>query len=302
MSIEIGIHGGQQDVSMDELRRMWKFADRSGFDFISLWDHFYEAPPVDGNAPVFEAIAGMATLAADTVNAKIGCHVLCVTYRNPGLLANSIMTIDHVSHGRVEVGLGAGWQVPEHLAYGFPFDSPKERSDRLEEGIEVLRMLFSQDVSNFDGNYYQLRDAKLNPPPVQEKIPIVVGGRGKRRTLPTAARLADGWNVPYVTVEEFTRLNALLDEICQIENRDPTNLHRSVNLHMRMGTSAKHAAQIQSERGLAEGVVGGTHQEAIETIKAYEEAGADRVSIAIRPPIEWESLQAFAEEVIPAVK
>jgi len=302
MSIEIGIHGGQQDVSIDELRRMWKFADRSGFDFISLWDHFYEAPPVDGNAPVFEAIAGMATLAADTVNAKIGCHVLCVTYRNPGLLANSIMTIDHVSHGRVEVGLGAGWQVPEHLAYGFPFDSPKERSDRLEEGIEVLRMLFSQDVSNFDGNYYQLRDAKLNPPPVQEKIPIVVGGRGKRRTLPTAARLADGWNVPYVTVEEFTRLNALLDEICQIENRDPTNLHRSVNLHMRMGTSAKHAAQIQSERGLAEGVVGGTHQEAIETIKAYEEAGADRVSIAIRPPIEWESLQAFAEEVIPAVK
>ena len=302
MSIEIGIHGGQQDVSIDELRRMWKFADRSGFDFISLWDHFYEAPPVDGNAPVFEAIAGMATLAADTVNAKIGCHVLCVTYRNPGLLANSIMTIDHVSHGRVEVGLGAGWQVPEHLAYGFPFDSPKERSDRLEEGIEVLRMLFSQDVSNFDGNYYQLRDAKLNPPPVQEKIPIVVGGRGKRRTLPTAARLADGWNVPYVTVEEFTRLNALLDEICQIENRDPTNLHRSVNLHMRMGTSAKHAAQIQSERGLAEGVVGGTYQEALETIKAYEEAGADRVSIAIRPPIEWESLQAFAEEVIPAVK
>ena len=163
-------------------------------------------------------------------------------------------------------------------------------------------MLFSQDVSNFDGNYYQIRDAKLNPPPVQQKIPIVVGGRGKRRTLPTAARLADGWNVPYVTVEEFTRLNALLDEICQIENRDPTNLHRSVNLHMRMGTSAKHAAQIQSERGLAEGVVGGTHQEAIETIKAYEEAGADRVSIAIRPPIEWESLQAFAEEVIPAVK
>ena len=302
MSIEIGIHGGQQDVSIDELRRMWKFADRSGFDFISLWDHFYEAPPVDGNAPVFEAIAAMATLASDTVNAKIGCHVLCVTYRNPGLLANSIMTIDHVSHGRVEVGLGAGWQIPEHLAYGFPFDSPKERSDRLEEGIEVLRMLFSQNVSNFDGNYYQLRDAKLNPRPVQERIPIVVGGRGKRRTLPTAARLADGWNVPYVTVEEFTRLNVFLDEICQIENRDPANLHRSVNLHMRMGTSAKHAVQIQSERGLAEGVVGGTCQEAIETIKAYEQAGADRVSIAIRPPIEWESLQAFAEEVIPAIK
>ena len=82
MSIEIGIHGGQQDIAIDELRMMWKFSDQSGFDFISLWDHFYEAPPIDGNASVFEAIAGMATLAADTVNARIGCHVLCVTYRN----------------------------------------------------------------------------------------------------------------------------------------------------------------------------------------------------------------------------
>ncbi|HIN72743.1 MAG TPA: LLM class flavin-dependent oxidoreductase, partial [Dehalococcoidia bacterium] len=139
MAVKIGIHGGQQDIEMDELRRMWRFADSNGFDFISLWDHFYEAPPIDGDSPVFEAIAGMAALAAETENARIGCHVLCVTYRNPGLLANSIMTIDHISHGRVEVGLGAGWQVPEHMAYGYPFDSPKARSDRLEEGIEALR-------------------------------------------------------------------------------------------------------------------------------------------------------------------
>ena len=111
MAVKIGIHGGQQDIEMDELRRMWRFADSNGFDFISLWDHFYEAPPIDGDSPVFEAIAGMAALAAETENARIGCHVLCVTYRNPGLLANSIMTIDHISHGRVEVGLGAGWQT-----------------------------------------------------------------------------------------------------------------------------------------------------------------------------------------------
>ena len=100
MAVKIGIHGGQQDIEMDELRRMWRFADSNGFDFISLWDHFYEAPPIDGDSPVFEAIAGMAALAAETENARIGCHVLCVTYRNPGLLANSIMTIDHISHGR----------------------------------------------------------------------------------------------------------------------------------------------------------------------------------------------------------
>ena len=83
MAVKIGIHGGQQDIEMDELRRMWRFADSNGFDFISLWDHFYEAPPIDGDSPVFEAIAGMAALAAETENARIGCHVLCVTYHRP---------------------------------------------------------------------------------------------------------------------------------------------------------------------------------------------------------------------------
>ena len=302
MSLRIGLHTGQQNIEMDELRRLWRFADTNGFDFISVWDHFYEAPPTDGNTPEFEAIAAMAALAAETQNARIGCHVLCVTYRNPGLLANSIMTIDHISHGRVELGIGAGWHVAEHAAYGFDFDSPRVRSDRLEEGIQALRMLLTQEVSNFSGTHFQLQDAKLYPRPVQDRVPIVVGGRGERRTLPTAARLADGWNVPYITLSEFTRLNAVMDELCQIEGRDPADLDRSVNLHMRMGTDAAHAARIEQRLGSVQGAVTGNPQQTIETIKTYEEAGANRVSVAIRPPVEWEALQAFVEEVIPALK
>ena len=302
MSVRIGLHTGQQNIEMDELRRLWRFADNNGFDFISVWDHFYEAPPTDGNTPEFEAIAAMAALAAETQNARIGCHVLCVTYRNPGLLANSIMTIDHISHGRVELGIGAGWHVAEHAAYGFDFDSPRVRSDRLEEGIQALRMLLTQEVSNFSGTHFQLQDAKLYPRPVQDRVPIVVGGRGERRTLPTAARLADGWNVPYITLSEFTRLNAVMDELCQIEGRDPADLDRSVNLHMRMGTDAAHAARIEQRLGSVQGAVTGNPQQTIETIKTYEEAGANRVSVAIRPPVEWEALQAFVEEVIPALK
>ena len=302
MSLRIGLHTGQQNIEMDELRRLWRFADNNGFDFISVWDHFYEAPPTDGNTPEFEAIAAMAALAAETQNARIGCHVLCVTYRNPGLLANSIMTIDHISHGRVELGIGAGWHVAEHAAYGFDFDSPRVRSDRLEEGIQALRMLLTQEVSNFSGTHFQLQDAKLYPRPVQDRVPIVVGGRGERRTLPTAARLADGWNVPYITLSEFTRLNAVMDELCQIEGRDPADLDRSVNLHMRMGTDAAHAARIEQRLGSVQGAVTGNPQQTIETIKTYEEAGANRVSVAIRPPVEWEALQAFVEEVIPGLK
>ena len=302
MSLRLGLHTGQQNIEMEELRRLWRYADEHGFDFISVWDHFYEAPPIDGNTPEFEAIALMATLAAETRNARIGCHVLCMTYRNPGLLANSIMTIDHVSNGRIELGIGAGWHVAEHEAYGFPFDGPGVRSDRLEEGVQVLRMLLTQEVSNHSGTHFQLNDAKLYPRPVQDRVPIVVGGRGQRRTLPTAARLADGWNVAYVTLEDFQGLNAALDELCEINGRDPAELDRSVNLHMRMGTDSEHAARIERERGSIAGAVSGTSEQAIETIKTYEEAGADRVSVAIRPPVEWDALQAFVEEVIPALR
>jgi alkanesulfonate monooxygenase SsuD/methylene tetrahydromethanopterin reductase-like flavin-dependent oxidoreductase (luciferase family) len=244
----------------------------------------------------------MATLAADTRNARIGCHVFCVTYRNPGLLANSIMTIDHVSNGRVELGIGAGWHAAEHAAYGYPYDSPKIRSDRLEEGVQALRLLLTQDSSDYSGDYYKLEAAKLYPRPMQARIPIVVGGRGERRTLPTAARLADGWNVAYIDAEEFRRLNGTLDVLCERDDRDPAQLERSINLHMRMGTNAVHAARIERERGSITGGVAGTPQQAIETIRGYQEAGAARVSIAIRPPVEWDALEAFVDEVMPAFR
>lgn len=302
MSLKLGIHTGQQNISMDELRRLWRFADANGFDFISIWDHFYDAPHVDLNAPVFEAIACLATIAAETQRARIGCHVFCATYRNPALLAKSIVTIDHISHGRVELGIGAGWHEPEHRAFGYPFGSPKERSDRLEEAVQVLRLLLTQEVSSFAGTYYQLNEAHFFPRPVQPRLPIVVGGRGEQRTLRTAARYADGWNVPYISVEEFQRLNGVLDAHCERIGRDPAELERSINLHMRMGVNAEHAARIQRERGPAQGALAGTPQQAIETLKAYEAAGAARVSIAIRPPVEWDALQAFVEEVMPAVR
>lgn len=311
MALKIGLHTGQQDIEMDELRKLWRFADANGWDFISIWDHLYEAPPIDGTHPSFEAVAAMATLAAETENVRIGCHVFCMNYRNPGLLANSIMTIDHVSHGRVELGLGAGWHEQEHTAYGFAFPPIKERLDRLEEGIQVLRLLFTQEHSNYSGTHYQLNDAMLYPRPVQERLPLVVGGRGEKRTLRIAARHADGWNVPYINVAEYERLSGVLDMWCEREDRDPATIERSVNLHMHMGANAADAARIAETRGEAlsaggrapaQGALRGDPQQAIETLKYYQEAGADRVSVAIRPPVEWDALQAFADEVIPAVR
>ena len=310
MALKVGVHTGQQDIEMDELRRLWRFADQNGFDFISIWDHFYEAPPIDGTHPAFEAVAAMSVIAAETENVRIGCHVFCMQYRNPALLANSMMTLDHVSHGRIEVGVGAGWHVPEHRAYGYPFRPTKDRMDQLEESAQILKLLFSEEAPSFEGQFYSIEEARLEPRPVQQPIPIVVGGRGEKRTLRIAARWADGWNVPYINLEEFARLNGVLDMWCEREERDPEEIERSINLHMHMGANTADAERIQQRAGDAlaaggrmptTGALSGTPQQAIETLKAHEQAGAARVSIAIRPPIEWDALQAFAEEVIPAV-
>jgi F420-dependent oxidoreductase-like protein len=302
MALRLGVHSGQQNIEMDELRRLWRFVDQNGFDFLSIWDHFYQAPPVEGYSPEFEAIACMAAMAVETEHVQLGCHVFCMGYRNPGLLANSLLTIDHLTHGRLEAGIGAGWHVAEHEAYGFRFPPVKERMDRLEEGVQVLRLLFTQERSDFQGEYYQLNDARLDPRPLQERIPIVIGGRGEKRTLRIAARHADGWNVPYINCEEFERLNGVLDMWCEREDRDPATIERSVNLHMHMGASAADAERIAAERPSIPGAVSGTSQQVIETIKTYEQAGASRVSIAIRPPVEWDALQAFVEEVMPALR
>jgi F420-dependent oxidoreductase-like protein len=305
MALKLGVHTGQQDIELDELRRVWRYVDQNGWDFLSIWDHFYEAPPIDGTSPAFEAIACMALMAAETEHVRLGCHVFCMNYRNPGLLAKSLLTIDHASHGRLEVGLGAGWHVQEHEAYGFTFPSVKERLDRLEEGVQVIRSLFTEERSNYEGEYYSLNDATLYPRPVQERIPLVIGGRGEKRTLKLAAQYADGWNVPYINLEEYERLNGVLDEWCERLDRDPTEMERSVNLHMLMGVNEPDAERIRTERaGLFGGGGGlsGPPQQAIEMLKRYQGAGAARVSIAIRPPVEWDPLQAFVEEVMPAMR
>lgn len=302
MALRLGVHAGQQDIAMDELRELWRYIDGAGFDWISVWDHFYEAPPIDGNSPAFEAIAAMAALSVETTNVRVGCLVFCMGYRNPGLLANALTTIDHLSHGRLSVGVGAGWHEPEHEAYGFDFDPIGVRMSRLEEGVQALRLLLTEERSNFDGRFYRLSDARLYPRPVQPRVPIIVGGRGEKRTLRIAARHADGWNVPYVGSEEFVRLSGVLDMWCEKEQRDPATIERTVNLHFHMGATRADADRIANEKRGWPGAITGTARQAIEQIAPYAEAGAAGVNIAIRPPVDRDALRAFAEEVIPAFR
>ncbi len=309
--MQFGLHIGQQNITMDECRRLWRWADTAGFDWVDVWDHFYEAPPIDGEGSCFEATTCMAAIACETTNCRIGVLVLGMNYRHPAVLANALVTIDHLSGGRLEIGLGAGWHEMEYRAYGIPFRPIKERMDMLEEGVQVVRLLTTQERSNFEGNYYRLENAACKPRPVQARPRIWIGGNGEKRTLRIAARHGDGWNTPYTSPEEFKRLSGVLDMWCEKEGRDPASIERNVNLsfHMAANASGLAAAEQQyrdtwgaaAEPMRARGVVTGLPDQALDLVSRYAEAGAARVNIAIRPPVDWDALHAWAENVIPAL-
>ena len=192
MALTFGVHTGQQNCSLEELRRLWRFVDQAGFDWLSVWDHFYEAPFIDGNGSCFETVSILTLLAADTSKVRVGCLVFCISYRHPAVLAKAFATIDHVSNGRLEVGLGSGWHEPEYRDYGIPFPAIGVRQDQLEEAVQIVRSLLTQDSTTFAGKYFQVQNARCNPKPLQQRLPLWIGGGGEKRTLRTAVRYADG--------------------------------------------------------------------------------------------------------------
>lgn len=308
--VSLGVHVGQQNMSMEDMRALWRRADES-MDWISAWDHFYEAPPQGGTVDHFEAIATLAALACETSRARLGCLVFYVGYRNLGQLAKAVTTIDHLSHGRFELGLGAGWHELEAKAYGYPFPSAGQRLDMLEEAVPVMRSLLTDERTTHAGEWFQLDDASCLPRPVQDRMPIWVGGTGEKRTLPIVARHADGWNAAYVPPAEFRRLNDRLDELCEREGRDPSTIRRAVNLQFMLATddAAATAAReaVEAQWGavaprVMEGGLTGTPDQAVERIAEYVAAGADAVNIALRAPWQPEALDAWFDEVVPQVR
>jgi F420-dependent oxidoreductase-like protein len=311
MPLALGVHIGQQNLSMDEMRALWTRCDEAGVDWISVWDHLYEAPPAGGTAPHFEAVATLAALACDTTNARIGCLVFCTQYRSPGVLAKVATTLDHLSDGRFELGLGAGWHDQEAKAYGIDFPSVGKRLSALEESTQIIKSMLSNERTTFSGEYFSVEDASCLPPPVNGHLPIWIGGVGEKRTLRMAARYGDGWNAAYITPKEFKRLSGVLDEWCEKEGRDPAEIERGVNLQFLMGIddadSAKEMEQFRATWGpmaerLAGGLLVGSAAQATERILEYRDAGADMVNVAFRAPLVPEAVETYLTEVIPSVR
>src|SRR5437764_479900 len=224
-----GVHTGLQHTTTDELIELWRRIEAMGFDWISIWDHFYAAD-LTGSPPCLEAVATHAALACTTERVRCGSLVYSVGYRHPAVLANAIATIDQLSGGRADLGLGAGWSQIEYDAYGIEFPSTRVRLDQLEEAAACVRSLLRDGSTTFAGEHFRMTDAQCDPRPVQEALPIWIGGGGERRTLRIAARFADGWNVPFISPEDFARKRAVLHRHCDDVNRDPAEVRCAANV------------------------------------------------------------------------
>jgi F420-dependent oxidoreductase-like protein len=219
------------------LERFWRDADELGFHALWVYDHFYGMR--DPTTPTFDGWSMLAAMAAVTRRIRIGCMVTGVTYRHPAILAKMAVSVDHISSGRLEFGVGAGSHEGEHQGYGIPFPPAGTRIDMLDEACDMIRRLWTEDAITYRGRFWTLTDALAYPKPVQPRVPIVIGGTGERKTLRVVARHADEWNFsPWRDLgdegpKEFSRLSKVLDEHCGAIGREPTEIRRSFQVMLR---------------------------------------------------------------------
>lgn len=288
-----GVHTGLQHTTADELRSVWRRIEDLGFGWISIWDHFYGATGRPDDAACLEAVAMHAALACTTSKVRCGALVYSIGYRHPAVLANAITAIDQLSGGRADMGIGAGWALVEYNAYGIEFPDVKTRMDQLEEGIQCLRGLLHDEVTNFSGQHFTLTDARNEPRPIQEKLPIWIGGGGEKRTLKIAARYADGWNVPFIAPDVFARKNDILDQHCESVGRDPKEIKRAINVGLAFTEESLQAQFGAISDFVRPGVLAGSDDQIMDTIGRFVDAGADQVNLALRAPFDLDSLERF---------
>jgi F420-dependent oxidoreductase-like protein len=315
---------GQEDLSWDLWRRFATSVEELGFE--SLWrsDHFFSLSGPRTQDAV-ETYLSFAVAAEITKRVRFGALVSPITFRHPSLLARMCAQIDALSRGRFVAGVGAGWNVPEHEAFGIPFPTVGERMDRLDESIRVMRALWSDGPASFSGKYYQLREAECYPKPVQQPLPVMVGGGGERRTLRIVAELADEWNAVGVDLDGYRRKREVLERHCEKVGRDPALIKHSQMSgfivgkddsgmldHLRLiGERLGHDAVVGSmtadpgrvlEAARDRGWLVGTPSEVVDELGRREEAGVSRLMLQHHANDNFEVLELLATEVLPQVQ
>lgn len=293
-----GVHSGPQECTIPELTALWKRSEELGFDWISIWDHFYPAQ-VAPEGDCFEAVACHAALAVSTSRVRVGSLVYCAGYRHPAVIANAAVTIDHLSNGRLELGLGAGWHDAEFNGYALPFEPPAVRLRRLAEAIEVVRLLFTEKVADYHGEFFNLNGAFCNPKPVQASPRIWVGASGDKVALPLVGRLADGWNVAYVSPEAFGRKLGIVREHAPAPERIVTGVNVGLVFADRDAEAELRRRYGAAWEYIKEGTLYGSVAEVVDKVGRYQQAGADWINLGLRAPFDFAALERFAADVIP---
>lgn len=264
-------------IPFDEALAVARHAEATGWDGVWFADHFM--PNTDDAAgPVLECWSVLAAFAAVVPRVRLGSLVAGNTYRHPAVLANVAATIDRISGGRLVLGIGAGWQENEHRAYGIPFYDVRERLARLDEACAVLRGLTSDERTSFEGRYYRLEDAPLEPKPVQSPLPLLVGGGGEKVTMRIAAKWADEWNV-WGTPETLAAKNRVLDRHCEDLGRDPASITRSCQALLFLSDDETWLAQRREQTAGGMASMIGTPEQLREVVGRYVEAGVDELIV-----------------------
>ncbi len=312
--IRFGLQVAQQQTTVAELKEVWQEAEALGFDTLWTNDHLLASVgPAD--APELEAWTLLAAMATNTAKIKIGAMVTNNTFRHPSVLAKMAATVDHLSNGRLILGIGAGWFEREHQAYGITFPSVKYRTNQLAEALEVITKLWSANPTvSFKGQYYTLIDAPFMPKPVQQPHPpIMIGGIGEKKILPLVAKYAQMWNIPSLPPEQVAEKGKVLEKACQKIGRNCTEIERSYLTPLYIKSDATEVQTLLervdelrkvSVDEVRRSVLAGDPAAVKQQMQAYIDAGVTHFIINLRRPglYDREGVRLFAREVMPAFK
>lgn len=317
MALKVGVivpQGWRMDLvgiadpveAYETMTRVAQEAETLGFDSIWLFDHFHTVP-TPTQEPTFECWTSTAALARDTKRVRIGQMVSCNSYRNPALLAKMASTVDVLSHGRLDFGIGAGWYEHEYNAYGYPFPDGPTRLRQLRDAVRIIKSMWTDEEAVFEGKFHQVRGAINQPKGAQKPhIPLLIGGGGEKVTLKLVAQYADACNIGHLDNEGMARKFAIIKEHCEEVGRDYNEIRRTVLFNCAIAETDEEALakseyykrNIPSGR-LREQALVGTPDAIRKRLVEIEQAGAQELIIFLQDSAQLASLRLFAQECLP---
>ncbi len=297
---------GQEGVTWEQWRALAAACEEHGVPALWRSDHYL---PLGGHEerPVLDAWSTICGLAATTTTLRLGTLVSPATFRHPAVLAKAAVTADHISGGRIEVGLGAGWNEREHAAYGFPFGATRERFDVFAEQVEIVRGLWSDGTFSFAGEHYRLDAVDARPKPRQTRLPLLFGGAAGPRSAALAARFADEYNTVFATPAECRERRAAVEAAWRAAGREPASLRFSVMTGMVVGRDAdqlrarRERLAVEHGQEPGEGWIVGTLEEAIEQLRALRDVGVDRAMLQLLLHDDLDQIALVGGELAAAV-